>query len=348
MNQNPFSLMFGKKPFESVPRVDQSERVIRAFESAYSSEQIFMITGIRGSGKTVFMSELASYFKSQDEWTVIDLNAASDLLDDLAIKLSNSSKLRSFLENISLGVSLPGLDINIGNRQKSSSSELIIANILESMLHHKKRLLVTIDDVSNSKSMQQFAAAFQSFIRQDYPIYLLMTGLYEKIDELQNMDNLTFLHRAEKIFMTPLNRRIMASTYKTIFDLDETESYRMADLTLGYSYAFQVLGYFTWENKGDSQAIMQNYRTYLYAYVYDKVWTELSGKDKELLHGMALIQSHKVKDIRDAVKMTSGTFNQYRRRLLNKGLVVSNEYGQLAFAMPLFNEYVLENTFEEE
>ncbi|MBR3317729.1 MAG: hypothetical protein IKG21_07965 [Atopobiaceae bacterium] len=34
--------------------------------------------------------------------------------------------------------------------------------------------------------MRVFAASFQVFLRQNLPVFLLMTGLYENINELQN------------------------------------------------------------------------------------------------------------------------------------------------------------------
>ncbi|WP_054653437.1 hypothetical protein [Limosilactobacillus equigenerosi] len=61
------------------------------------------------------------------------------------------------------------------------------------LLQHKGyRLLVTIDEVTNSQSMREFTAAFQILVRQEAPIFLLMTGLYENISDLQNEDSLTF------------------------------------------------------------------------------------------------------------------------------------------------------------
>lgn len=56
-----------------------------------------------------------------------------------------------------------------------------------------KRLLVTIDEVTNNDFMKVFAGSFQIFVRQDLPVFLLATGLYENIDELQNEKTLPFI-----------------------------------------------------------------------------------------------------------------------------------------------------------
>lgn len=49
-----------------------------------------------------------------------------------------------------------------------------------------KHLLIAIDEVTSTEYMRVFAASFQVFLRQNLPVFLLMTGLYENINELQN------------------------------------------------------------------------------------------------------------------------------------------------------------------
>lgn len=44
----------------------------------------------------------------------------------------------------------------------------------------------------------------------------------------------------------------------------------MAGLTKGYPFAFQVLGYLTWNNGGDYNGILGEYEQYLSEFVYDK------------------------------------------------------------------------------
>lgn len=46
-----------------------------------------------------------------------------------------------------------------------------------------------------------------------------MTGLYENIYDLQNEKSLTFLYRAPKIILEPLNYTAIKSHYMRIFDI---------------------------------------------------------------------------------------------------------------------------------
>lgn len=81
--QNPFSIMFGKEPPRMISRISQSDQVIRTFTQETPVSQIFMITGVRGAGKTVFMTSIAKKLKSDSKWVTAELNPAVDVLRDL-------------------------------------------------------------------------------------------------------------------------------------------------------------------------------------------------------------------------------------------------------------------------
>ena len=132
--------------------------------------------------------------------------------------------------------------------------------------------------------------------------------------------------------------------YTTIkFGLGHSDALEMAKLTQGYAFAFQVLGYLTWKNGGDYKSALGNYKLYLDEFVYDKMWSELSRKDKLVLFGMAKAGTGKVSDVKSLLNMESNEFSPYRIRLIRKGLISGSERGYVAFTLPLFDRYVLEN-----
>lgn len=99
MRKNPFELTFGLKPENYISRLQQSEEIISAFES--STNHVYMITGVRGTGKTVLLTHVAEYFESKNDWMVINLISESDMLDQLASKLYDESlKNKIFSEKI--------------------------------------------------------------------------------------------------------------------------------------------------------------------------------------------------------------------------------------------------------
>ena len=217
--QNPFTLTFGRSPLESVDRPVQINEIIEAFTADTINQQMFIITGVRGSGKTVMMTEISYKLREDDHWVVIELNPATDLLSAMLSKLNSNRICTSLIKSAKIDLSFFGFGVAIEGMSPITDEETAIIAILEKMKKNGKRLLITIDEVTNNEFMQIFAGSFQIFVRQDLPVFLLATGLYENIDELQNEKNLTFLYRASKIQLKPLNNRAIMNKYKTIFNI---------------------------------------------------------------------------------------------------------------------------------
>lgn len=346
MKDNPYSLLFGKEPNQMISRKVQTASVISSFVEEKPSQQIYMITGIRGCGKTVFMTEISKKISEYPDWIVVELNPERDMLTSLASKLSSENLLASYFHEAKINLSFFGFGIEIAGTKPITDIEMALAKMLESLDKHGKRVLITIDEVSNTSDMRVFAAAFQILIRKDLPVFLLMTGLYDNIHSLQNEKSLTFLYRAPKIELGPLNLNTIARNYKRNLNISQEEAVRMAKLTKGYSFAFQVLGYFVFEEGSITDSVMSSYQEYLEDYVYEKVWAELSSLDKKMTYGIANVSSGRIVEIREYLGIDSNLFNQYRKRLIKKGIIEGDTYGYVHFQLPLFEEYVLQ-AYEE-
>ena len=339
---NPFTLAFGKKPVQYVSRIVQTNRIIEDYEAVPAVNQIYMVTGVRGSGKTVMMTNIAGILSKGNDWIVVELNAARDLLQSLASRLYAVPKLHECFLKAKLDFSAFGLGVTIENAAPVTDVEDMVAKMLAQIQKLGKKLLITIDEVVYSEQMKVFVSAFQIFMRQEYPIFLLMTGLYENIYELQNEKSLTFLYRAPKIILEPLNLTAVRQHYKNIFQLDEESAERMAALTRGYPFAFQVLGYLYWEYRESMtlDEILPEYDQYLEEYVYSKIWSELSEKDKEILQKLAACGEISVKNLREQLGMSSEQFSVYRERLKRKGVIDTRQYGKVSMALPRFEEFI--------
>lgn len=167
-----------------------------------------------------------------------------------------------------------------------------------------------------------------------------MTGLCENINTIQDNKALTFLSRAPKLITKPLNLPAIKESYKEIFKIDDKLSIDMARLTLGYAYAYQLLGYLFWESekKVVDSSLLSNYDFYLSEYVYDKIWNKLPDKEKEIL--FAISNSNTISDIMSNTNMNNKEISVYRDRLLKRGIIISNKRGELDFTLPRFKECV--------
>lgn len=343
MQQNPYTITFGKEPKLSIPRTQQAATVIDSFQADDPSNQVFMVTGPRGSGKTVFMTEVAKCLKGDPRWIVVELNPERDLLEGLAAKLSSENNLARAFREAKINLSFFGLGLTVDGIAPITDIEVALSKMLESIQHAGKRLLITIDEVTNNAHIRVFAASFQILLRQDLPIYLVMTGLYENINELQNQKSLTFLYRAPKIALRPLNIGTISRNYQRTFGIEAQDALSMAQATRGYPFAFQVLGFLRWEHGGMGENTLDEYRQHLDDYVYDKIWSELSAGDKSLVWGIAMSRTGKVSKVRELLHLSTNQFNPYRMRLIRKGIVNGDDRGYVRFALPLFEDYVLEH-----
>ena len=317
--KNPYSLVFGIEPEEYISRLSQEEEIINSISSG--TQRMYMITGVRGSGKTVFMTEIKEEFEKRDDWVVVELSTERDMLSSLAGKLNSKRGLNDI-----------------------SDIEVALQKMLEALKKHNRQLLVVVDEAVDNKEMREFASVFQILLRDKLPINLIMTGLYENIDDLQNEKNLTFLYRTPKVFLNPLSVGTMADSYRRNLGVDTDTSIKMAQLTRGFPYAFQVLGSLAWDNDGDYVDIIPKFKQYLEEYVYGKIWSEISEKDKAVLNGIAKVPSGKILEIRNLLNLEANEFAPYKKRLLRKGLI-SDERGYAKLTLPLFDEFIKENYY---
>ena len=333
MNNNPFILTFGREPINFIPRIDYIQEVKDNFYSETRPNQVFMITGVRGTGKTVLLSKLAKEFEKNKDWIVIDLNPERDMLNSLASQIYNNSKVKHLFLKAKFNFSFNGIGLSVENDKPSDDIESIISKMVEYLSEKDIKLLITIDDAANNQNIKVFAHTFQALLRKDYKVFMLMTGLYENISSIQNNKSLTFLSRVPKLILKPLNMPAIKDSYEEIFNIDSDTALKMSKLTEGYAYAYQVLGYLMWEEeeKKISKKLLSQFDQYLSEFVYDKIWEGLSEKEINII--IKISQN-------ETLDMKPNEISVYRDRLIKYGVLESRQRGKLSFALPRFKEYI--------
>lgn len=246
---NPYSLVFGKEPELFISRAVQGNKVINDFSGGNPTYQAYLLTGVRGSGKTVMMTEIANKLRKSEEWIVVELNPDRDLRSGLAANLSSNNKLANIFKEARLNLSFLGFGVEISGTAPITDIEFALHEMIANLKRHNKKVLIAIDEMTNNENIRIFASAFQIMVRKDLSVFLLMTGLYENINAIQDEKNLTFLYRAPKLEMKSLNIGAVAQKYADTLDIESDDAVEMSKLTKGYPFAFQVLGYLTWNNK---------------------------------------------------------------------------------------------------
>jgi len=339
--RNPFSISFGTLPTQYISRITQTNQIVEAFTDDNPSNHVFMLTGIRGSGKTVMMTDISERLRNEKDWIVVEISPERDMLEGLAATLYAIPELHALFIKAKLDFSALGLGVSVENAAPITDTEVAVNRMLEYITKAGKRVLITVDEVTNNANLKVFAAAFQIYLRRNFQVYLIMTGLYENLYNLQNEKSLTFLYRAPKVILEPLNYTAIVSHYKKVFEIDNEQAEYMAKLTKGYSFAFQVLGYIYWNNRERKiEDILPEYDQYLDEYVYDKIWSEMSEMDRKVVSAMAISGETNVSKLRELVGMTTSQFSVYRDRLKRKGIINTAQYGYISLLLPRFEEYV--------
>ena len=345
-SNNPFCLSFGKEPDRYVERAEAYSQITDTFNSISPSSNCYLIMGVRGIGKTVLLSTISNEYRRNNDWIVVSLNPGRDLLEMLAAGLYEDGKLQKHFIEASLNLSKFGIGLDLKKIPPISDIQIAVEKMIKIVNEQGKRLLITIDDVTKNPDVISFASAFQDLISKGMDVFLLMTGLYENIYSLQTDKRCSFLMRAEKVLLKPLNVIGMKNQYQQTFQCDEDTALKMAAFTKGYSYAFQVLGYIMWDKDCSIEEAIPLFDEKMTNYCYEKIWHDLSGKEKEIVSILTTDSETKTSDIIKKTGCTQKVFSVQRDRLIKKGIIDGQERGIVRLMLPRFEEYVKSVTLE--
>lgn len=335
--ENPYSLVFGKMPRNYIDRELELNEIIETFSEEDPSIRAYALTGLRGCGKTVALSFVEKYFRKQDDFIVIALNSDLDMFEQTLEHLSQ----KKLLDELKISVSMMG--VTLEKAQSMESTNYKIEQYLEQISRKKKRILFTIDEISNTQNIKAFFQSFNIWLRKDYDIVILMAGLKKNILALQKDDRISFLKRAEKKDLKQLSLHSIMMDYKKNLQLTDQEAGEMALFTKGYSYAFQVLGYLCFRMKQNYRDVMEQFDEKMTNNVYDIIWEDLSGKEKEILQAIFQAKELTTQEILRSSRMNKNTYNEYRRILISKDILVDKGYGKIDFSLPRFPEIACRN-----
>ena len=352
--KNPFTVSFGRIPYEYIPRPRQTQQILDMFNEMPVTDQMYMIVGVRGSGKTVMLNTVISELKKEPEWIVLKISPNDNILETLYRDLWNHDFMKEHFSKKAVNWKLKAGPVEVSSGDKADFPEPSLNLRIDEMLEYadkkKKKVLVGIDEITDSESMIAFSSALQIFIGNNRPVYFLGTALHENLERLRNVSNLTFLYRAPRIQLQPLDLAVISDSYQTTLGISEKRADQMAVLTKGYSFAYQALGFVYWENKEklkELNDIVPEYDYYLSDFSYKKIWSELSEKDKKVSWAISLHDGEKVSVIREECGMSSGLFSVYRERLKNRGIINVTIYGKISFSLPRFSEFIQKIRREE-
>ena len=340
MNKNnPFNIAFGKEPTFVISRDTELQEIYDSFSSVNPDSDVYIITGVRGSGKTVAMTEVSNHYKKMDDWICVDLNPENDMLEQLAAKLYDEGKMKKHFLSAEFNFSFQGFGFSIKGKEPVSNISTLLKHEFEYLQRKGVNVLITVDEIVSNGYVKVFVHEFQTFLREDYNVRLLMTGLYQNVSLLQKQKSLTFLCRAPKVYLRELNSRAISNAYKNFFKISKKESIDLAKLTSGYAFGYQLLGNILYglDKTVADEMVLEKYDEMLQERVYDIIYSELSPREKDILRCALVDPSNEY--ISSILDMSSNQLSNYKKVLYLKGITTNNRNG-IVYALPRFNEFV--------
>lgn len=358
ISQNPFFPSFGRLPTILLNQESILHDYLTGLTSQDGKHQTSLVYGVRGSGKTVFLLNVEQNLKLLKNWYCLRLTLSQDnLIMQLILGLQKIEGInwKQVLKHFSAELNFSMFGITF----KSNSSTQVIdyKGILEQMLSSLKKrnifVLIEIDEMEVSSDVRAFASMYQMLIGEEYNLALLMTGLPNRLSELQNDQVLTFLLRSNRIYLSQLAQDDVINKYQMTFQqgnklIDPLDLELLAQSAGGYPYAFQTVGYYAWRFSKDviNQTVIEQTisatKQDLYRNSYDKLYTELSPTDQKFLQAMASY-TQKIVPI-SFVQTTLGKpknyLSVYRARLKDSQLITIPERGKVTFSLPYFKYFI--------
>lgn len=369
--KNPYTRDFGTIPSTYIERTVQQDDITRSFISEVTDDKVYFIIGQRGFGKSSLLRATKEQIARDSRWIVIELRSNNDnLIHELAASLYSIPVLKAKFSELELDFSLIGVGVSIGVRSKKtieiSSEEVAIKKMLEVVAMLNKKVLVAIDEISNTPAIRDFCGLFNVCKGSNLPMYLLMDGLYKNTTALENVSDLTFLKRVEKLEVNSLDNTEMFNSYKHYLHLEDADNpkyaLKLVEKSKGYPYAFQLIGFYSWLWLKEDENIIKDFDAFeeklnaeldrnLSSYVYSTLWTEISPVEQDILSIMACFNLSKVGDIREKYEeifperaaMTSANFSKYRDKLIKMKFLKSTANTMLEFNLPRFDVFAIMN-----
>lgn len=359
--ENPFTPSFGEIPAHLAGRKQPIADIERALNSPRRRPELTtLLSGARGTGKTTLLSLLSN--KAEElGWIAVGVTAMPGMLDDIEIQLRRHARhlieaeRRTTISSIDIA-SLGGLSFEVDHRTPEnwrSRMEVIIEQLNERDIG----LLITVDEIDpDLDEMVELSAVYQHFIREGRKVALFMAGLPSNVSTLINNKTVSFLRRAQ----TERLGRIADYDIEDAFRKTVQENGRIPDEAglkcavekiAGFPFLMQLVGYRAWDASPESQTIsfsdfaqgIEIAHREMRDRILDATYRELSPGDVRFVRAMLADEGDsRIADLVARLDRSSAQVAQYRKRLIEAGVIGERGRGVVGFDLPYFREYLIE------
>ena len=365
--ENPFTPSFGEIPAHMAGRQQIVSSMVRAFSSERRRPDLTtLFSGARGTGKTTLL-RLLSHKAEERGWIAVDTTALPGMLDDIEIGLrKNASHL--------LEAQAPGRVTSIEiaplgaigferNETPRTNWRYRMTELVEQLDEAGTGLLITVDEVDPAlDEMVELAAVYQHLVGEGHRVALLMAGLPHNISALLSDKTVSFLRRAQSHSLGRIaDSDVYDALLKTIRENGrEADSKGLEDAVAaieGFPFLMQLVGYRAWDANPTEKTVgpkdfadgIEQARRELEDRILGATFRELSDGDIKFLTAMLADDGDsRVADLGERLERSPAVVSQYRRRLIDAGVIGERRRGIVGFDLPYFRDYLAEQVgFED-
>ena len=213
----------------------------------------------------------------------------------------------------------------------------------------QRKVLVCVDNVrSATGGIRRTAAAYLALAAAERDVALMVAGPTQALRAALNDSVLARLKRSTRIALEALpsgrvQAHLAATLQKAGVSLGAEEARRAAAATAGHPFLLQLVGWYLCAGLSLDQATAASQADFQDQLI-QPVLATLSAGDLAFLHAMAAGEGPcSMAQLRERTGKADNYLQPYRARLIKAGVVVSPRRGQLAFALPCLQSYLLEH-----
>jgi hypothetical protein len=324
-----------------------------------------VLSGLRGVGKTVLLNYLRSHADNHGWFTIWlegkpEAQGFTEVREKFARELTSAARryngpsgkdrLREAfgtIQSFNLALGVPGIkaDISVSsNRANSGTIDIDLEELVEdvslALKTDNSAFAIFIDEMQDldQELLSALITVQHAAGQRGWPFYIVGAGLPNLPTTLSEARTY-----AERLF-----------TYRTIGPLADTDAQYALDVLLDasgrYPYFIQEFGKAIWDaapstpfTEEDAEVAVSIGRSQLDAGFFSSRWGRATRKERGYLRAMAHDgdAGSSTSQIAERLGVKVTALGPARAQLINKGIIYSPKYGQVAFTVPGMSGFIL-------
>ena len=365
-SRNPFTASFGvPSDLTYVGRQPELDDFLTGLqEQPGSTHRSITIAGPRGVGKTSLLAVMMDHAKAQG-WVTAAVTAGPGIEERILDKasLQAESLLDPKPKRLLTGISIAGFSLQSQAIPEGTPSWWRRVNTLLDVLESRgSGLVIAVDEVHRDEpALRPLFQQYQELVNDRRNVAMVMAGLPDAVSNVLTEYSLTFVQRAWRQNLGPIDITLICDAYITAFSgsgkqISVDLASEAAQHSQGLPYLYQLIGYFTWRAAGSSDTVTAEHlgaalpqaQATAGQNLYGLELRALTARERDFLYAMTPDSDFStVADIAQRLATSQNNIYYYRNRLVAHGLILPSPPGGMRFTSAALRDYLRSGAMQE-